>query len=256
MQFLFKCLFCSPVFVIIFNLIKYKSNVLEKLSTSYASARDFSPTLPSLGSESLFYILISMFSVGFLLLIFNFWKLLGIFSLIFSLIFYYLVLDADFFVFGMIGGLFLMFFENTSVKSVQIAKNVEKNDKKLKKSVKKNKNGSKVIKNQKVVDGKGVERPIPAVPVKEIADKRPIPAVAAHPVNEMAERWKKYDEKTSPARKKVEIFFTDRVIEFKNKFFSSGRRKTNVFRELVTITIVICGCVGSLVVVLLFQSLN
>ena len=242
MQFLFKCLFCSPVFVIIFNLIKYNSNVLEKLSTSYASVRDFSPTLPSIGSESLFYILILMFSVGFLLLIFNFWKFLGIFSLIFALIFYYLVLDADFFVFGMIGGLFLMFFENTSVKSVQIAKNVEKNDKKLKKSVKKNKNGPKVIKNQKVVDGKGVERPSPAVP--------------AVPVDERTDRWKKYDEKTSPVKKKVEIFFTDRVIEFKNKFFSSGRKKTNVFRELVTITIVICGCVGSLVVVLLLKSLN
>ena len=131
MQFLFKCLFCSPVFVIIFNLIKYKSNVLEKLSTSYASAREFSPTLPSLGSESLFLILILMFSVGFLLLIFNFFKLLGIFSLIFALIFYYLVLDADFFVFGMVGGLFLMFFE---VESVKKGKKVEKIEKKLKKA--------------------------------------------------------------------------------------------------------------------------
>lgn len=238
MQFLFKCLFCSPVFVIIFNLIKYKSNVLEKLSTSYASARDFSPTLPSLGSESLFYILILMFSVGFLLFIFNFWKLLGIFSLIFALIFYYLVLDADFFVFGMIGGLFLMFFENTSVKSVQMRKNVEKIDKKLKKAGKKIKNGPKVLKKAEVVDGKGIDRPIPSVPM-----------------NEEALRWKKYDEKTAPARKKVEIFFLDRVIELKNRFFPARSKKKDVSRELITCTMVICGCVGSLVIVLLLQSL-
>lgn len=238
MQFLFKCLFCSPVFVIIFNLIKYKSNVLEKLSTSYASARDFSPTLPSLGSESLFYILILMFSVGFLLFIFNFWKLLGIFSLIFALIFYYLVLDADFFVFGMIGGLFLMFFENTSVKSVKKVKKVEKIEKKLKKAGNKIKNGPKVLKKAEVVDGKGIDRPIPSVPM-----------------DEEALRWKKYDEKTAPSRKKVEIFFSDRVIELKNRFFPARSKKKDVSRELITCTMVICGCVGSLVIVFLLQSL-
>ena len=236
MQFLFKCLFCSPVFVIIFNLIKYKSNVLEKLSTSYASAREFSPTLPSLGSESLFLILILMFSVGFLLLIFNFFKLLGIFSLIFALIFYYLVLDADFFVFGMVGGLFLMFFE---VESVKKGKKVEKIEKKLKKAGKKIKNGPKGLKKAEVVDGKGVDRPIPSVPM----DKEAL-------------RWKKYDEKTAPARKKVEIFFSDRVIELKNRFFPARSKKTDVSRELITLTIVICGCVCSMFIVFLLQSLD
>lgn len=235
MQFLFKCLFCSPVFVIIFNLIKYKSNVLEKLSTSYASAREFSPTLPSLSSESLFLILILMFSVGFLLLIFNFFKLLGIFSLIFALIFYYLVLDADFFVFGMVGGLFLMFFE---VESVKKGKKVEKIEKKLKKAGKKIKNGEKVLKKAEVVDGKGIDRPIPSVPM-----------------DEEALRWKKYDEKTAPARKKVEIFFSDRVIELKNRFFPARPKKTDVSRELITCTMVICGCVGSMFIVFLLQSL-
>ncbi len=238
MQFLFKCLFCSPVFVIIFNLIKYKSNVLEKLSTSYAFARDFSPTLPSLGSESLFLILILMFSVGFLLLFFNFCKFLGIFSLIFALIFYYLVLDADFFVFGMIGGLFLMFFENPSLRTGQIAKNVEKIDKKLKKSSKKIKKGQKLVKKGIVVDGKGVGRPILAVPV-----------------DEEAERWKKYDEKTASSRKKVEILFLDRLIVLKDRFFPSRPRKGSIFGELVTITIVMCGCVGSLIIIFLVQSL-
>ena len=68
--------------------------------------------------------------------------------------------------------------------------------KKLKKKAgkKKIKNGPKVLKKAEVVDGKGVDRPIPSVPM----DKEAL-------------RWKKYDEEDSTGEeKRWKIFFSDR----------------------------------------------
>ena len=231
MKFLFKFIFCVPLFIILSNLIKFKGNVeleLFEFYKNYIKISSFSP-------EILFWAFFTLFALSVLLIIFNFCRFFGIFWLISSLIFYYLFLDADFFVFGMIGGLLLLSYD---VKSVSISKKLEKTVKKPEKIKKKLKNRSKSTKNRKVVDDKGVEL-----------------VGATQKEDEIANRWKEYDLKHRPVRSRFEKIRDELFSRLKILKFFNREVKRSVFPEFVMLTVVICSCAALLIIVNLVKTL-
>jgi len=247
MKFLIKILFCSPFFVILYNLIRYRSSVSVEFFKNYRTYRGYlgivdenelfcvenvfrSCSCDECVQFYLFSIYFLLFSVGIFLILFNFWKFFGIFSVIFCLIFYYLILDADFFVFGMIGGLILLYYESDSTKILknpykkrEILKNIEKNEKKTEKIENKIKIKEKNSeKNEEVVCGNASE-------------------------DEIALKWKEYDEKYRPVRSKFRKFLENLKIPKK-------KVTRSLFPEFLMLTIVFCVCFSLVIVVNLLKN--
>lgn len=220
MKLLFRIIFCYPFFVVLYNFINLKSLLdlkLNNLNNNYIK-------ISSSNYEILFLTFLVLFSLSVISIVFNLFRFFGIFYLTLSLIFYYLFLDADFFVFGMIGGLLLLIYD---VKMNKISGKSIKN---------KIKNSSKSIKKVEIVNNKNN---CVAEPIKESDD--------------VASRWREYELKRRPASSRFTHLINEFVYRAKFLNFFKRKVKRSVFPEFVVLTLVICSCATLLIVVNLMK---